>query len=130
MRIIFSMCIMLGLFAPSLAEAKGKGPKVEEAPPPPATPLNDCGCYRDAQDQCHCEKTRKPKCVCENDCEPPACEAERAKKSEKDAAAALKQIRERDKKAQAAAKAAQAQKDKEKAAEEAKKQQEGGSRWK
>lgn len=131
MRIIFSIFITLGLLsvAPG-ADAKGKAkePQAEEAPPP-ATPDNECGCYRDAQDQCHCKKLKKLKCVCENDCEPPACETERAKQSEKDAAAQMKKIQERDKKAQAEAKAAQAKKAKEKAAEDAKKQKEGGNRW-
>jgi hypothetical protein len=130
MRIIFSIFITLGLLAVAPgADAKGKDPQAEEAPPPAATPKNECGCYRDAQDQCHCEKQKKLKCVCENDCEPPACEAERAKRSEKEAAAQLKKIQERDKKAQAEAKAAQAKKAKEKAAEDAKKKKESGSRW-
>jgi len=116
MRITLSIVAVFGLLvgAPGLAVAKDKAAKVEAEPPPAATPLNPCGCYRDAQDQCHCNKTKKLKCECEND-----------------AAAALKRIQQNDKKKQAEARAAQAKKDKEKAAEAKKKAAEGGEgRWK
>jgi hypothetical protein len=116
---------------PGLALAKSKAAEVEAEPPPPATPLNECGCYRDAQDQCHCNKAKKLKCNCENDCMPAACEAQRAKQAEKEAAAALKRIQQNDKKKQAESKQEMAKKAKEKAAaEKAKKSKEGESRWK
>jgi hypothetical protein len=133
MRITLSVVAVFSLlsWAPGAALAKQKPSKVEAEPPPPATPLNECGCYRDAQDQCHCNKGKTLKCECENDCEPAGCEEQRRKKQEKDAAAALKRIQQNDKKGQAAAKAVQAKKDKERAAEAAKKKAEGGEgRWK
>ena len=133
MRITLSIVAVFSLlsWAPGSALAKQKASKVEAEPPPPATPLNECGCYRDAQDQCHCNKGKTLKCECENDCEPAGCEEQRRKKQEKDAAAALKRIQQNDKKGQAAAKAVQAKKDKERAAEAAKKKAEGGEgRWK
>jgi hypothetical protein len=131
---IFSTVAILSLLvcAPSSGFAKDKAAKVEAEPPPAATPLNECGCYRDKDDQCHCNKAKKLKCECENDCEPAGCEQWRAKKQEQDAAAALKKIQANDKKKQAEAKAAQAKKDKEKAAEKAKKEKASGEegRWK
>ncbi len=133
MRMTLSAIAMFLLLVgvPGLAEAKPKAPAVEAEPPPAATPLNPCGCYRDAQDQCHCNKTRKLKCECENDCEPAGCEEYRAKKQEKDAAAALRRIQQQDKKKQAESKAAMAKQAKEKAAaEKAKKAKEGEGRWK
>jgi len=133
MRITLSIVAVFSLLvcAPGLGFAKQKAAKAEAEPPPAATPLNDCGCYRDAQDQCHCNKGKKLKCDCEGDCEPAGCEEQRRKKQEQDAAAALKRIQQNDKKGQAAAKAAQAKKQKEKAAEDAKKKAEGGEgRWK
>ena len=62
-----------------------EGRQGEAEPPPAATPLNECGCYRDAQDQCHCNKGKKLKCACEGDCEPAGCEEQRRKQQEKDA---------------------------------------------
>jgi hypothetical protein len=62
---------------------------------------------------------------------PAACEEQRAKQAEKDAAAALKRIQQNDKKKQAESKAAMAKQAKDKAAaEKAKKTKEGESRWK
>jgi hypothetical protein len=133
MRIMLSIIAVFGLlvWTPSAVLAKPKAAKAEAEPPPAATPLNECGCYRDAQEQCHCNKGKKLKCACEGDCEPAGCEEQRRKQQEKDAAAALKRIQQNDKKGQAAAKAAQAKRQKEKAAEEAKKKAEGGQgRWK
>jgi hypothetical protein len=137
MRLLLSMISVFGLvtFVSPSTEAKAKkgDSQVEAEPPPAATPLNACGCYRDAQDMCHCNKVSKAKlkCECENDCEPAGCEQQRQKQQEKDAAAALKKIQQNDKKGQEAAKAAQAKKAKEKAAEAAKKKAEGGEgRWK
>ena len=133
MRMTLSIVAVLGLLvaAPCAGLAKDKAAKVEAEPPPAATPLHACGCYRDAQDQCHCNKGKKLKCECENDCEPAGCEEWRAKKQEQDAANALKKIQANDKKKQAEAKAAQAKKDKERAAEKAKKEKEAGEgRWK
>lgn len=133
MRITLLAIAMFSLLAsaPGSALAKSKGSEVEADPPPAATPLNECGCYRDAQDQCHCNKTKKLKCDCDNDCMPAACEAQRAKQQEKDAAAALKRIQQNDKKKQAESKAAMAKAAKEKAAaEKAKKTKEGEGRWK
>lgn len=128
MRLLLSVISVFGLvtLASPATHAKSKGSQVESEPPPPATELNPCGCYRDAQDQCHCNKVPKAKlkCQCENDCEPPECTAKRQHDEEKAAEAALKKIREKDKKAQADAKKAQAQRQKEKAAEDAKKEKE------
>ena len=141
MRLLLSTMMVFGFvafFAP-FSEAKGKkgDSQVEAEPPPAATEINACGCYRDKDDKCHCNKVSraKLKCECENDCEPPECVAKRRHDEEKAAELALKKIKERDKKAQIEAKKAQAQRDKEKAAEKAKKdkekQKEGGdSRWK
>jgi hypothetical protein len=133
MRMTLSIVAVLGFLvaAPYTGFAKDKAAKVEAEPPPAATPLNACGCYRDAQDQCHCNKGKKLKCECENDCEPAGCEEWKAKKQEQDAASALKKIQANDKKKQAEAKAAQAKKDKERAAEKTKKEKEAGEgRWK
>jgi hypothetical protein len=128
MRLLLSVIPVFGLVmlvSPS-AHAKDKSPAVESEPPPPATELNACGCYRDAQDQCHCNKVPKAKlkCQCENDCEPPECVAKRQHDEEKAAEAALKKIREKDKKAQAESRKVQAQQKKQKAAEDAKKEKE------
>ncbi len=128
MRLLLSVIPVFGLVAlvsPSV-HAKDKSPAVESEPPPPATELNACGCYRDAQDQCHCNKVPKAKlkCQCENDCEPPECVTKRQHDEEKAAEATLKKIKERDKKSQEEAKKAQAQREKEKAAAEKKKEQE------
>ena len=139
MRLLLSMISVFGLVtlgAPH-AFAKGKGPKVEAEPPPPAGEVNACGCYKDAQDQCHCQRVSKAKlkCTCEGDCEPPECTAKRQHDEEKAAQDALKKIKERDKKGQEAAKKAQAEREKERAAEEAKKRKEkekesSDPRWK
>jgi len=76
MRITPSIIAVFSLlvWAPSLGFAKEKAAKAEAEPPPAATPLNECGCYRDAKDQCHCNKGKKLKCECEGDCEPAGCE--------------------------------------------------------
>jgi hypothetical protein len=141
MRLLLSVISVFSLvtFASPSTEAKPKkgDSQVEAEPPPAATPLNACGCYRDAQDQCHCNKVSKAKlkCACENDCEPPECTAKRKQDEEKAAETALKKIKERDKKAQADAKKAQAQRDKERAVEQSKKEKEkekanSDPRWK
>jgi hypothetical protein len=133
MRMTLSAIAMFSFLVstPGSVLAKSKAADVEADPPPAATPLNECGCYRDAQDQCHCNKTKKLKCDCDNDCMPAACEAQRAKQQEKDAAAALKRIQQNDKKQQAASKAAMAKQAKDKAAaEKAKKAKDGEGRWK
>ena len=128
MRLLLSVISVFSLvtFVSPSTHAKAKGPQVESDPPPAATALNACGCYKDAQDQCHCNKVPKAKlkCECENDCEPPECTAKRQHDEEKAAEATLKKIRERDKKAQEESKKAQAQRDKEKAAADKKKEQE------
>ena len=61
MRITLSIVAVFGLlvWTPASALAKPKAAKAEAEPPPAATPLNACGCYRDAQDQCHCNKGKK-----------------------------------------------------------------------
>ena len=84
MRITISIIAVFGLlvWVPGSALAKQKAAKAEAEPPPAATPLNDCGCYRDAQDQCHCNKGKKLKCACEGDCEPAGCEEQRRKQQE------------------------------------------------
>jgi hypothetical protein len=141
MRLLLSMISVFGLvtFVSPSTEAKAKkgDSQVEAEPPPAATPLNACGCYRDAQDMCHCNKVSKAKlkCECENDCEPPECTAKRKQNEEKAAELALKKIKERDKKAQVEAKKAQAKRDKERAAEHAKQEKEkekanSDPRWK
>jgi len=85
MRITLSIVAVFGLlvWTPGSALAKQKAAKTEAEPPPAATPLNACGCYRDAQDQCHCNKGKKLKCECENDCEPAGCEQQRQKQQGK-----------------------------------------------
>lgn len=130
MRLLLSTIGVFGLVAlcaPSVQAKKG-GPAVEAEPPPPATEINACGCYKDKDDQCHCNRVprAKLKCQCENDCEPPECVAKRQRDEEKAAEAALKRAKERDKKAQIEAKKAQAQRDKEKAAEKVKKDKSKG----
>jgi FtsZ-interacting cell division protein ZipA len=139
MRLLLSMIGVFGLVAlmSPCAEAKKAGSQVEDDPPPPATEMNACGCYKDKDDKCHCNKVSKAKlkCQCENDCEPPECVAKRQHDEEKAAELALKKIKERDKQAQVEAKKAQAQKDKEKAAEKAKKDKDAAKegvdpRWK
>ena len=84
MRIILSIIAVFGLlvWVPGSALAKAKATKAEAEPPPAATPLNECGCYRDAQEQCHCNKGKKLKCDCEGDCEPAGCEEQRRKQQE------------------------------------------------
>ncbi len=141
MRLLLSMISVFGLVtfvSPSIhAKPKKGASEVEAEPPAPATEMNACGCYRDAQDKCHCNKVSKAKlkCECQNDCEPPECEAKRQRDEEKAADAALKKIREKDKKAQADARKAQAQRAKERAVEEAKKEKDkqkanSDPRWK
>ena len=139
MRLLLSMIGVFGLVALSApyAHAKKGGSDVEAEPPPAATEMNACGCYRDKDDKCHCNRVPKAKlkCQCENDCEPPECVAKRQHDEEKAAEAALKKIKEKDKKAQAESKKAMAEREKAKAAEKAKKDKEkakegGDPRWK
>jgi hypothetical protein len=139
MRLLLSTITVFGLvaFSAPYADAKKGGADVESDPPPAATDLNACGCYKDKDDKCHCNKVSKAKlkCQCENDCEPPECVAKRQHDEEKAASDALKKIKEKDKKAQEASKKTMAEREKAKAAEKAKKDKEkakegGDPRWK
>jgi hypothetical protein len=71
-----------------------------------AEEVNACGCYRGDDGNCVCTKTKKVKCECAGDCEPIGCEAQRQKQADKEAAAALKRIDEKEKKKAAEAKQA------------------------
>jgi hypothetical protein len=71
------------------------------ARPAAAQAPNACGCYRDAGGACKCAK--KGACACPGDCEPVGCEAKRQKQADKDAAAALKRIADKEKKKSAEA---------------------------
>jgi hypothetical protein len=104
MRLLLSMTVLFGLALPVAAPA-----------PAVAQEMNACGCYRDDQGNCKCTNKRG-KCACPGDCEPVGCEAKRLKDADREAAAALKRIQQKEKKKAAeAAKEAKAAKKKTKA---------------
>jgi hypothetical protein len=101
MRLLLSMIVFCGLALP-----------VATPSPARAQEMNACGCYRDGEGNCKCTNKRA-KCACPGDCEPVGCEAKRMKDGEKEAAAALKRIQQKEKKKTAdAAKEAKAAKKK------------------
>ena len=88
MRMLLSVISVFSLVtfvSPSARASPNNTADAETAPAPPATELNACGCYRDAQDKCRCNRVGKAKlkCECENDCEPPECAAKRKHDEEK-----------------------------------------------
>jgi hypothetical protein len=95
MRAIATTLLFLGLAGP---------PRLTSA-----QEMNPCGCFHDETGACKCTN-KKAKCICPGDCEPVGCVAKREKDAEREAAATLKKIQEREKKR--AAEAARAAKSK------------------
>ena len=102
MRLLLSMIVFCGLALPVAVPAPARAQEV-----------NACGCYKDSSTgACKCTNKRA-KCECPGECEPVGCEAKRLKDGEREAAAALKRIQQKEKKKTAdAAKEAKAAKKK------------------